>query len=92
MPSPWYWAVSELVPAGMIVEGMVATPLVTTPVPRSVEPLKNWTLPVGAAPAPVTFAVSATDCPKVDEVGTTESAVVLAIRWVSTTSLPVPPT
>ena len=71
LASPWYWAVIELVPPGMVLVTKVATPLITAAVPSGVVPLMKMTLPVGV-PVPLTgatVAVSVTVCTEVDRSG-----------------------
>ena len=58
---------------------MLTVPLLSNvPVPSEVVPLKNWTVPVGV-PVPglaaVTVAVSVTDAPEADGLGTTTMTV-----------------
>ena len=67
---------------------MLVVPLLSkVPVPSEVVPLKNWTVPVGV-PVPglaaVTVAVSVTDAPELDGLGTTTTdAFVLAFVTVT---------
>ncbi len=92
---PPYTAVSELVPALSFVVLSVATPeAFSTPVPRTVEPLSNVTVPLGV-PEPelgLTVAVSVMSWPVTGEPVTGLSTVEVETRLVSTTSWPsLPP-
>ena len=83
MASPVYSAVIELEPAGSVVVENVALLLATVPLPRTTEPLRKLTVPVGAAPpdvAGVIVAVNVTFAPNAGEVGENVTAVVVGAR------------
>jgi hypothetical protein len=61
---PLYWAVMECVPRESVEVVKLAVPAFRVPVPRTVEPSENTTVPAGVPAVLTTAAVNVTACPK----------------------------
>ena len=80
MPSPPYVAEIECEPTDKPAIVNVAAPPLTVPVPKTVAPSINVTVPVdaGRPPGVITVALNVTDCPKT--LGLTE---LLSVVWLA---------
>src|SRR5712671_6674743 len=87
--SPRYSAVIACVPTASLDFVSLATPPLTVAAPIEVAPSRNFTLPVGAGPALVTWAVKVTACPNCEGFGLEVRVVVVGYFSTTCVTLPV---
>jgi len=75
-----YWAVIGCVPTVRVDFVSLAMPPLKAAEPSVVAPSRNFTLPVGAGPVPVTWAVKVTACLDVDGFAEDESEIFVGAR------------